>query len=140
MGRLVSLRAFSSFFLIFDMRFTSIKESEKLIDLGLSKETADMYYFADPTPIGTVYIPKISTILPGLKSVPEYSEGDIPAWSLEGLLEIIKSKTKVSIIIKDETYTISVYIKDDKITQYISGASLFEAALETIIFILNNKL
>lgn len=99
-----------------------------------------MYYFADPTPAGTIYVPKIIEILPGLKNVPEYSEGDIPAWSLEGLLNIIRTRKGVSITLKDDVYTISVYFKDKECQSYFSGEDLFEAAMKVVIFMLDNKL
>ncbi|MBO7281044.1 MAG: hypothetical protein J6V00_07775 [Bacteroidaceae bacterium] len=59
---------------------TTKEQSERLLALGLKKETADMYYL-DYGPIGL--IPQIKDI----KTILE--EDDIPAWSLHRLIEML---------------------------------------------------
>ena len=52
---------------------TTIEQSQRLLDLGLKPETADMYIFDDEVYIGK---PNVD---------------DIPAWSLHRLMEILDS-------------------------------------------------
>lgn len=64
---------------------TSREQSERLLALGLKKETADMYYL-DYGPIGLIpQIKDIKTIL---------DEDDIPAWSLHRLIEIMPKRIR----------------------------------------------
>ena len=69
--------------------YTDLKQSIKLCKI-LSPESADMYYFLDPTPAGNIYHIVIPQIDFGVKTrEPEYNEGDIPCWSLAALLNIM---------------------------------------------------
>ena len=61
---------------------TSIEQSKKLIELGISVDTADMFWTYD---FVVNYINGLNVILDNFK--PE--ENDIPAWSLSALLELI---------------------------------------------------
>ena len=63
---------------------TTIKQSERLLALGLKKETADMWYphFAKTCPI-----PLIDEVL---------TTDDIPAWSLGRLIEMLPSPIPIS--------------------------------------------
>ena len=64
---------------------TTRVQSERLLALGLKAETADMYYL-DYGPIGLIpQIKDIKTIL---------DEDDIPAWSLDRLIEMIPKRIK----------------------------------------------
>ena len=70
--------------------YTTIEQSEKLVELGLNPETADMYYFCDPTPAGSVMYPTLIFVEKHIHSrLPEYDKGDIPCWSLGALLELM---------------------------------------------------
>ena len=72
------------------MNYTSIEQSKKLLELGLKPETADMYYFLDPTPVGNIYSPVVIFIEKHLKSrMPEYNKGDIPCWSVGALIKVL---------------------------------------------------
>ena len=68
---------------------TTIEQSKKLIELGLDEKSADMYYFLNPTPAGNIYILNPILLDIGVKKIPEYEKGDIPAWSANALLELI---------------------------------------------------
>lgn len=69
--------------------YTDIEQSHKLAEI-LSYETADMYYFLDPTPAGNIYHIVTSQIDFGVKTrEPEYNKGDIPCWSLASLFGVL---------------------------------------------------
>lgn len=69
--------------------YTDLEQSKKLAQI-LSHESADMYYFLDPTPAGNIYHIVIPQIDFGTKTrEPEYNKGDIPCWSLMALLSVI---------------------------------------------------
>lgn len=68
------------------MEYTTIEQSKELLSYQVPEETADMFYFLDPTPAGNIYVPTIMIAEKHLKSrMPEYDKGDIPCWTLEGL-------------------------------------------------------
>ena len=70
---------------------TTKEQSEKLLALGLKKETADMYYDYYKDRIGyTWYLtPKPATL---------GDKRSIPAWSLHRLLEMVTTKRKVMLV------------------------------------------
>lgn len=69
--------------------YTDLEQSKKLAEI-LPIESADMYYFLDPTPAGNIYSIVIPQISFGVKTrEPEYSKGDIPCWSLAALLGVL---------------------------------------------------
>ena len=83
--------------------FTSLEQSKKLAEI-LPLESADMYYFLDPTPAGNIYHLVVQRIDFGVRTrEPEYDKGDIAVWSLYTLLELIPDK----ISINNETYYLS---------------------------------
>ena len=63
---------------------TTIKQSERLLALGLNKETADMWY---PHFAKTYPIPLVDEVL---------TTDDIPAWSLGRLIEMLPSPIPIS--------------------------------------------
>ena len=74
---------------------TSREQSERLLALGLKKETADMWYphFAKTCPI-----PLIDEVL---------TTDDIPAWSLNRLIELKQPNTidnAVVVLSREQTY------------------------------------
>jgi hypothetical protein len=78
--------------------YTSIEQSKKLVELGLNPDTADMYYFCDPTPAGNVMHPTLIIVEKHLHSrLPEYDKGDIPCWSLGALLELMPKVISVPV-------------------------------------------
>lgn len=69
--------------------FTSLEQSQLLAEI-LPIESADMYYFLDPTPAGNIYHLVVQQIAFGVRTrEPEYDKGDIPCWSLAALLKLI---------------------------------------------------
>ena len=71
--------------------YTDIEQSKKLAEI-LPLESADMYYFLDPTPAGNIYHLTVKRVDVGIKNLPQYGEGDIPCWSLAALFSLIKDK------------------------------------------------
>jgi hypothetical protein len=69
--------------------YTDLDQSRKLAEF-LPIESADMYYFLDPTPAGNIYHIVIPRIDFGVRTKePEYNEGDIPCWSLTALMNVL---------------------------------------------------
>ena len=68
--------------------YTDIEQSKKLAEI-LPLESADMYYFLDPTPAGNIYHLTLQRVDVGIKNLPHYDEGDIPCWGLAALLSIL---------------------------------------------------
>ena len=68
--------------------YTDIEQSRELVEI-LPLESADMYYFLDPTPAGNIYHLVVQRVDFGTKNLPQYDEGDISCWSLASLLEEI---------------------------------------------------
>lgn len=65
---------------------TSIEQSQRLLELGLKPETADMYIFDDEVYIGK---PNVD---------------DIPAWSLHRLLRLLYPREDVYLIMPSTAY------------------------------------
>ena len=117
---------------------TSIEQSQKLIELGIDVNTADMYYFiADNLKQQEMnYAIRIGT--PIVKT-------DIPAWSLTALLELMPTDDK-----KDEYYVATESHSDYHTVCYrncwdgcihseYSEESLLDAAFEMVCWLLENK-
>ena len=68
--------------------YTDLEQSKKLAEI-LPLESADMYYFLDPTPAGNIYHLALQRVDVGIKNLPHYDEGDIPCWSLAALLNVL---------------------------------------------------
>jgi hypothetical protein len=69
--------------------YSDLQQSKKLAEI-LPIESADMYYFLDPTPAGNIYHIVTPQIDFGVKTKePEYNKGDILAWSLAALLSVL---------------------------------------------------
>jgi hypothetical protein len=68
--------------------YTDLEQSKKLAEF-LPLESADMYYFLDPTPAGNIYHLTVQRVDIGIKNLPHYDEGDIPCWSLAALLDVL---------------------------------------------------
>lgn len=119
------------------MNYTSIEQSKKFLELGLNPDSADMYYFLDPTPVGNIYIPSLIFIEKHLKSrMPEYDKGDIPCWSLCALLKVMPRWNDYKPFIgKNECY----YINDDKEIYHRETGTSIEAAYSMVIWLLENR-
>lgn len=65
--------------------YTNIKQSKKLIELGLNPETADMVYRMEFNPYDNVYV--LNEEYPELLKFSGYFlQEDVPCWSLGALL------------------------------------------------------
>ena len=73
------------------MNYTTIEQSKKLLELGLSPESADMYYFKQVDP--DYFPPDVESIKPtpfviSIENKPYYTY-DIPCWSVVSLLNLM---------------------------------------------------
>lgn len=100
--------------------YTTIEQGEKLLELGLNPDTADMYYFCDPTLAGNIMYPTLIVVEKHLHSrLPEYNKGDIPCWSLGALLEVMP-------IIDDHTYHLSGTLNKGAICEHPCTCVMFQ--------------
>jgi len=128
--------------------YTSIEQSKKLVELGLNPDTADMYYFCDPTPAGNVMHPTLIIVEKHLHSrLPEYDKGDIPCWSLGALLELMPASIEE---VKDHNVDLTLgHMKDMWYLAYfdwtglqhghnINSDTLIKTAFEMVCWLLEN--
>ena len=66
------------------MNYTTIEQSKKLLELGLSPESADMHYWPLPVDLPTTYSTAVVVEKP--------SKEDLPCWSLASLMNILSKK------------------------------------------------
>ena len=78
---------------------TSRSQSERLLALGLKKETADCFLML----VGDLGGPELYTIRFGTP-YDGWTEGVIPAWSLGRLLEVMRMKASSQIVPLDDTF------------------------------------
>ena len=90
---------------------TTKEQSQRLLDLGLKKETADMsYYILDYEPVLTIGMAQVyRETIKGGKIIGKQNAEIIPAWSLHRLIEL----SYIGII---DSSTDDIY---DKVIQYI---------------------
>ena len=107
------------------MNYTSIEQSKKLLELGLSSESADMYY-----EVHSAYIeetPKIG-----------YKHGlNIPCWSVGSLLEVMPPIYGLKPII-DLCCNSSRYSYIDMPIDTKSYDSVLDASYEMVCWLLEN--
>jgi len=118
--------------------YTDLEQSKKLAEI-LPLESADMYYFLDPTPAGNIYHIVIPRIDFGIKTrKPEYNEGDIPCWSLAALLSVLQ-KAAYSIdedadVVLDSYKTVEWHLGiNNSDLRLITEPNLIDACYEMII-------
>lgn len=78
---------------------TTIEQSQRLLELGLKPETADMsYYILDDEPVLIIGITQVyREILKGGKIVKKQNAEKIPSWSLHRLIELYKDVEDISL-------------------------------------------
>ena len=78
---------------------TTKEQSQRLLDLGLNPETADMsYYVLDSEPVLTIGMAQVYTeVIKGGKIVETRNAEIIPAWSLHRLIELYKDVEDISL-------------------------------------------
>lgn len=83
--------------------YTTIEQGEKLIKLGISPNSADMYYddIIDMV-TGELFIPNDGSTI----KVGKGLSGSIAAWSLASLLELLPKRLEI----EDNVYELSVYL------------------------------
>ena len=110
---------------------TTIEQSKKLIELGLSADTADMYYYKE-----NVFNNALATFNGALlvkgNSKPEV-EYTIPAWSLSALIELMPSVTLDSS--NDHHYRLHCM---EKFTEW--HKNIIDTVFEMVCYLLENKL
>jgi hypothetical protein len=121
------------------MHYTTIEQSKKLMELGLSPDTADMYWAIDANIVITEpYITKTEHEI----LIPAY-KGAIPCWSIGALLELLKNYTdcnKLDIFSNRASkwsVTISYYDQVWKEHEEID-LNLMNAMVNTTLFLLEN--
>lgn len=72
---------------------TTIEESRRLLDLGIDPNTADMRWRYDHNTHSHDDIPQVLTV----RNWDDPYNKDIPAWSLEGLLQLLPDKDDVDV-------------------------------------------
>lgn len=102
---------------------TTIEQSKKLTELGLSRETSDMFYWC-----GT------DLRIGGYKA--QDKDTDISAWSLSALLELMPPIDYLKPMIDLEGNSIYYSGHDAPCTE---GSTLMDAAFEMICWLLGNK-
>lgn len=114
---------------------TTKEQSERLLELGLKPETADMYYSENPQ---LLFIRD--------KGIPLEDE-DFHAWSLHRLIELCPEYINIDGY-ADTTYWFKMYKLDNKIIYendydrwiYLGdGDNLFDSIIDCIEWAINNK-
>ena len=124
-----------------NMNYTTIEQSKKLLELGLSPDTADMFYSRRPTGKSEY------NVFPDFK--PEgrlevFTKVDLPCWSLGALLELLREYDdciKLDIFSNRSQkwqITISYYDVVWKEHEEIN-INLLEASYNTVVWLLENS-
>lgn len=124
---------------------TTIEQSKKLIELGLSADTADMYYnvivdsFKLYNDNAKLYVNDGLNPNVDWKNVFSYDK-ILPAWSLSALLGLIKP-------VNENTYTIQGTLDGGAIISFEEVTSvafqednILDAVFEMLVYLLKNKL
>ena len=119
---------------------TSLEQSERLLALGLKRETADMYAtnmsskginYTDDWKIGSIpYCNAISFLNSQGLQLEKTAWSIIPAWSLHRLIEMVPNKISVfnssaSLIVSNEK--VQYYLHDVEYSDYLTGAGCWKS-------------
>lgn len=108
---------------------TSLEQSNKLVELGIDKLTADMYWDTATEPLMTFPMPE------GFESDPDFENmekhGLVPAWSLNKLLEIIEIEYTIEKTMLDQSGVFFHSIVTDEFRTY-ERETLIEAAVDML--------
>lgn len=108
---------------------TSPKQSERLVELGLDVNTADMYYIVSEDVYSFHY---------ALNGAP-IQDDDLPAWSLSAMLRIIKYyELRNTPDLPNETITIRFKYRDT--TLVLHGNDEVDVAFEMLCLLLKKNL
>lgn len=114
---------------------TSIKQSKKLIELGIDIYTADMYW---KNGISDKYIQCFTPFVCG-----DYQDGldfdyDIPAWSLSALMELMNRNCyNVSLNCNGAEWTVK-FDDSEKYKDFTKDYAI-DAVFEMVVWLLENK-
>lgn len=122
--------------------YTTIEQSNKLVELGLNSDTADMFYSKRPTGKSEY------SVFPDFK--PEgrlevFTKADLPCWSVGALIAIIPSmiyKGKQTFgleIHKDALYHVCYENRCHLNEIWITKKNLLDAAFEMVVWLLENN-
>lgn len=103
---------------------TSIEQSNRLVELGINPETADMGWFKAYSLREEIYKPYIK----GYKL--ENHKSDIPAWSIHKLIEIIS----IDVTFKNEFIIIN---NNTKI--FNSSTNVYDNLIDVIEYLINDN-
>lgn len=117
---------------------TTIKQSKKLIELGIDVNTADMYYYKE-----NVFNNALATFNGALlvkgNSKPEV-EYTIPAWSLSALLSLIKPVNENSYTIQG-TLDGGAIISFEEVTSIVfQEDNILDAVFEMVCYLIEMNL
>ena len=124
---------------------TTIEQSKKLIELGLSADTADMHYSKWDNDEEEEYHLKCG----GFPKLDFKYAKNIPAWSLSKLLELMplfivingKESSKLQMKKVDEEGNFGVYYWVNQENNVIKGGiTPLDAAFEMMCYLLENKM
>lgn len=101
---------------------TSIAQSRKLIELGIDRTTADMYWDCVVAGTMVIYEPRVITLMP-------HANEDAPCWSLAALLDILPKIHTLKPLLDLEDCSI-MYSGTDIC---ISASNPIDACYETIL-------
>lgn len=91
---------------------TDRHQSQRLLEMGLKSETADMsYYILDYEPVLTIGMAQVyRETVKGGKVIGKQNAEVIPAWSLHRLIELYSDvKDTSSLCIKDISYKLLIF-------------------------------
>jgi len=111
---------------------TDIKQSKKLIELGIEVNTADMVYCVELYKEGWKYSNEAYPIDGTLEG------DDIPAWSLSALMEYM-NRNGYSISLNCNGALWTVKFDDSETYHYITSYYSIDAAFEMIVWLKENK-
>ena len=139
---------------------TTIEQSQKLIELGLSPETADMYYQkVIPKSNKTEHNPKAGNPVEALmwynkgyatfnKAPLKLEEHCIPAWSLSALLELVPKEINMGTATNyhfslwptyDNTWIAIYETAGHYVMEMYEKQTALEAVYEMVVWLIENK-
>ena len=117
--------------------YTTIEQSKKLLELGLSRDTADMVYQYN-------FLSKSNDTTPRAVngSLHDTTLRNIPCWSLGALLEVMpKIKEFYYPSLYKDSYSVTACMystQDHDIFKIYTGEDFLEAAYSMVIYLLEN--
>lgn len=130
--------------------FTNIEQSRKLLEIGISAESADMWwnFYSVTCDFGTPQIIRLDE--PWVGSFNWYNEEDnVPCWSLAALLELIKKHGLINLRFLNSTFDNkgnhlkniwNIIFEDIGIVIHdVYAVNPIDAAVDMIIWLKENK-